>query len=161
MFGEGSYQNWNWPLPKFHFAVTFGIELWWFQEVSGLETEVEVLEYRHGKSKQFGPVKLPGIPKVSDATLKKGVFTGDTRMFEWFKKNNTDNIERKDVTISLLNEHRIPEIVWTLVNAFPKKIESTSLNSQGSEIAIESIILSYEELAIDNIYSMALKALKV
>jgi phage tail-like protein len=160
MFGTGTFQNKNWPLPKFHFAVNFGAELWSFQEVTGLETEVEVLEYRHGKSKQFGSFKMPGIPKVSDAVLKKGVFTSDTMLFEWFKKNNLNKTERKDVTISLLNEYQIPEIIWTLSNAFPKKIESSGLNSQGSEIAVESIVLSYEELAIDNIVSMGLKALK-
>lgn len=151
MSGEGSSQNSNWPLPKFHFEVSFGSEVWRFQEVSGLESEVEVLEYRHGKSKQLGVFKMPGLPKYTDATLKKGVFTGDTRLFNWYNKNNTSQAERKDVTITLLNHLHEPEIVWTLTNAFPKKIESTSLNSQGSEIAVESIVLSYEELSIENI----------
>lgn len=159
MFGKGSYQDWNWPLPKFHFAVTFGLELWSFQEVSGLDTEVEILEYRHGKSKQLGGFKMPGRPTVTDAVLKKGVFRGDTFLFEWYKKNLT-KVERKDVTISLLSEYHTPEIVWTLRNAFPKKIESTSLNAQGSEIGLESITLAYEELEIDNVVAMGIKGIK-
>lgn len=147
----------EWPLPKFHFLVTFGKEKWAFQEVTGLEAEFEVLEYRHGKSKQLGPFKMSGMPKVSDATLKKGMFKGDTDIFKWFKTNRTKKLERKNVRISLLNEYHIPEIIWTLSNAFPKKIEGPSLNSQSSEVAIESITLSYEELEVDNLLSLGMK----
>lgn len=145
---SGEKQNNIWPLPKFHFEVKIGSEEWFFQEVSGLETEVEVLEYRHGKSKQFSTFKMPGMKKVSDVTLKKGVFTGDTKLFDWFKKNKLNTIDRKTIIISLLNENHKTEIVWTLTNAFPKKIESTNLNAQGNEIAIETIVLSHEELEI-------------
>ncbi len=147
---KGKIQDKNWPLPKFHFQVKFGKEVWRFQEVSGLDMEVEVMEYRHGKSKQLGTFKMPGRPSVSDVSLKKGVFTGDTSLFKWFKKN-LSKVERKDVTVILLNEKRKAEITWVLSNAFPKKIESTSLNSQGSDIAIESITLAYEELEISNV----------
>jgi phage tail-like protein len=144
----GDKQNNIWPLPKFHFEVRIGEEEWFFQEVSGLETEVEVLEYRHGKSKQYATFKMPGMMKVSDVTLKKGVFTGDTKIFEWFKQVKLNTIKRKTVTISLLNENHKAEIVWTLSKAFPKKIESTNLNAQGNEIAVESIVLCHEELDI-------------
>jgi phage tail-like protein len=145
---SGETQNSNWPLPKFHFEVIIGEEEWYFQEVSGLETEVEVLEYRHGKSKQFANFKMPGMNRVSDVVLKKGVFTGDTKLFDWYKANRMNIGDRKTVTISLLNEKHKAEIVWTLTNAFPKKIESTNLNAQGNEIAIETITLSHEELNI-------------
>ena len=148
---SGKTQNSNWPLPKFHFEVKIGKEKWRFQEVNGLESEIEVLEYRHGKSKQFAKFKMPGMKKVSDVTLKKGVFTGDTKLFEWYKKNNLNTVERKTITISLLNEKHRAEIIWTLANAFPKKIESTNLNAQGSEIAIETIVLSHEELDIEKV----------
>jgi len=145
----GDKQNNIWPLPKFHFEVKIADEEWFFQEVSGLETEVEVLEYRHGKSKQFAPFKMPGMKKVSDVTLKKGIFTGDTKLFDWFKEVRLNTIDRKTIIISLLNEDQNPEIVWKLTNAFPKKIESTNLNAQGNEIAIETIVLSHEELEIE------------
>jgi phage tail-like protein len=148
---SGKTQNSIWPLPKFHFEVKIGKEKWRFQEVNGLESEIEVLEYRHGKSKQFAKFKMPGMKKVSDVTLKKGVFKGDTKLFEWFKKNNLNTVERKTITISLLNEKHRAEIIWTLANAFPKKIESTNLNAQGSEIAIETIVLSHEELDIEKV----------
>ncbi len=136
-----------WPMPVFHFKVTLGTEVWSFQEVSGLTTEVEVLEYRHGKSKQFGSFKMPGRPSTSDAILKKGVFKGDTFLFDWFKKN-LSKVERKEVTIALLSEKQSPEIIWTLSGAFPKKIESANLNATDSGVAVESVTLAYEELEI-------------
>jgi phage tail-like protein len=158
VFGKGSYQDFNWPLPKFHFVVTFPrLGVWWFQEVSGLETEVDVLEFRYGGAKQLAPMKKPGRPKVSDVTLKKGIFTGDTAAYLLFSLANTTKFKKSDVIITLLNENHMPEIIWTLRNAFPKKIESTSLNSQSSEIAAESMVLSYEELIIDNVVTMGIR----
>ena len=148
----------TYPLPGFYFQVTMGLELWSFQEVSGLNTEVEVLNYRHGKSKQLGAYKMPGRPSTTDAVLKKGMFKGDTFLFEWFKTNMT-GVERKDVTITLLNEYHIPEIIWILSNAFPVKIESSTLNSTDSAVAVESVTLAYDELEIENIYSMGAKSL--
>ena len=85
---SGEAQSSIWPLPVFHFEVKIGTEKWSFQEVTGLESKIEVLEYRHGKSKQPGNMKMPGRISVSDVTLKKGVFTGDTKLFDWFKKDN-------------------------------------------------------------------------
>ena len=50
----GEAQDNIWPLPKFHFKVEVegGISAS-FQEVSGLDTEVDVVEYRHGDSPEF------------------------------------------------------------------------------------------------------------
>ena len=150
----------TYPLPVFYFRVTIGLEVWRFQEVSGLNTEVEVLKYRHGKSKQLGSFKMPGRPSTTDAVLKKGVFKGDTFLFEWFQKNMTE-VEREDVTIQLLDEYHIPQIIWILHDAFPIKIESPTLNSTDSGAAVESVTLTYEELEIQNAVtamgSMALK----
>lgn len=145
----GEKQNNIWPLPKFHFEVKIENEEWFFQEVTGLEIETEVLEYRHGKSKQFAPFKMPGMKRVSDVVLKKGVFTGDTKLFSWFNEIKLNTINRKTITISLLNENHKPEIVWTLTNAFPKRIESPNLNAQVNEVAIETIVLTHEDLRIE------------
>ena len=144
----GESQNSVWPLAKFHFEVKVGDEEWYFQEVKGLESEVEVLEYRHGKSKQFSVFKMPGMRKVTNVTLKKGLFTGDTDLFDWYNSNRMNRPDRRTVTISLLNERHEAEMVWTLLNAFPIKIESTDFNAQQSEIAVETLTLAHEDLSI-------------
>jgi phage tail-like protein len=145
----GEKQDNVWPLPKFYFQlkVDGGMEAS-FQEVSGLDAETDVAEYRHGDSPVFSKIKMPGLRKYSDVTLKKGHFTKDIKFFEWYNKIKLNTIERKTVTISLLNEGGSPEIVWTLTNAFPKSIKSTELNSGSSDPAVESLVLAHEGLAI-------------
>jgi hypothetical protein len=41
-----------------------------FQEVSGLDIEAQPIEYR-GDSKGFSEVKMPGIKKTGNVTMKK------------------------------------------------------------------------------------------
>jgi len=145
----GEKQDQVWPLPKFYFKVTVdgGMEAS-FQEVSGLDAEVDVTEYRHGDSKGFSKIKMPGLKKYGDVTLKKGTFTTDIKFFTWFNANTLNTIERKKVTIMLMNESGGAEIVWTLTNAFPKKVSGTDLNSGSSDVAVETLILAHEGLAI-------------
>jgi phage tail-like protein len=118
---SGKDQNNIWPLPKFHFEVKIGDSEGFFSEVTGLNSEVEVLEYRHGKSKQFAPFKMPGMAKVDNVILKKGTFTKDIQLFEWFNQIKLNTIERKMVLISLLNEKSEVEMTWKLDSAVQKR----------------------------------------
>lgn len=66
---DGSKQSSTvWPLPKFHFQVSIDGASASFTEVSGLDMEAQVIEYRAGDSKVFSPVKMPGLKKFSDVT---------------------------------------------------------------------------------------------
>jgi len=145
----GESQDNIWPLPKFYFKVEVdgGMEAS-FQEVSGLDVETDVTEYRHGDSPEFSTIKMPGLRKASDVTLKKGIFTTDVKFFEWFNEIKLNTIERKTVTIMLLNESGDSEIVWTLTNAFPKQVQGTDLNSTSSDAAIETLVLAHEGLEV-------------
>ena len=144
----GEAQDNVWPLPKFHFKVEIdgGFEAS-FQEVSGLDTEVDIIDYRHGDSPEFFTIKMPGLRKVSDISLKKGTFTGDIEFFTWFNEIQMNTIERKTVTIMLLNEKGEAEVIWTLTNAFPMKVAGTDLNSSSSEVAVEELVLAHEGIA--------------
>ena len=146
----GEVQDDIWPLPKFHFKVVIegGIEAS-FSEISGLDVEVEVTEYRKGDSPVFSSIKMPGLIKTTDVTLKKGIFTNDISMFTWFNEINMNTIERKTVQIMLLNESGDTEITWTLTNAFPKQIQGTELNSTSSDVAVETMVLAHEGLVIE------------
>lgn len=145
----GEVQDNIWPLPKFHFRVEIeGGLTASFQEVSGLDSEVDVVEYRHGDSPEFSTIKMPGLRKSSDVTLKKGMFTGDVEFFEWFNENNMNTILRRTVQVMLLNESGDAEIIWTLANAFPKQVQGTDLSSQSSDVAVETLVLTHEGLEI-------------
>ena len=85
--GDGSKQDNVWPLPKFHFTVDIG-EIGTdlpFQEVTGLDTSAEIIEYRAGNNKLFSTIKMPGIVKTGNVTLKKGVFAKDNKFWDWYK----------------------------------------------------------------------------
>jgi phage tail-like protein len=139
----------DWPLPKFHFQVDWGGHTLSFQEVSGLDAETQVIEYRSGGA-AFSPIKMPGIRKFSNVTLKKGVFQGDKAFWDWFNQIRMNTIQRVPVTIRLLDEAGRPTMVWTLANAWPTKVTGTDLKAEGDEVAIETIELAHEGLTIAN-----------
>ncbi|MGI0116756.1 phage tail protein [Zooshikella sp. RANM57] len=139
-----------WPMPKFHFNVKWGTNTISFQEVSGLDAEHQVIEYRAGDSATYSTVKMPGIAKYSNVTMKKGIYVSDNSFWDWMAKIKMNTIERIPVVISLLNELQKPTMVWTLKNAWPTKITATDLKSDGNEVAIDSIEIAHEGLTIKN-----------
>ncbi|HET7792857.1 MAG TPA: phage tail protein [Rhizobacter sp.] len=137
-----------WPVPKFRFSVKWDSAVMSFQEVSGLDVEAQPLEYRAGDSPAYSVLKMPGMKKYSDITMKKGVFKGDNKFWDWFNEIKMNVIKRKSVTISLLDEGDGTIMVWTLANAWPTKITGTDLKAQGNEVAIETIVIAHEGLTI-------------
>lgn len=138
-----------WPLPSFYFKVSVdGIGDISCSEVSGLETEFDVIEYRAGDSPVFTKLKMPGLRKVSDVTLKKGMFKDDKAMWDWLNQVKLNTIERKTVTISLLDESGSPVKTWQLTNAWPKKITIEGFKSDGNTAAIETLVLTHEGVTL-------------
>ncbi len=148
MAGETQSPN-IWPLPKFYFSVT-GLPSGTvsFQEVTGLSTEVTPIEYRHGDSPSFYPIKMPGLGKVGNVSMRKGVFVNDTALWTWFDQIKLNTIARLTVVVSLLDETATPKMVWTLNNAFPIKVTGTELKSEGNEVAVESVDIAFETMVI-------------
>jgi phage tail-like protein len=146
---SGDTQNNIWPMPKFYFSVTGlpGSPIS-FQEVTGLDATSEPIEYRAGDSKSFYPIKMPGLGKVSNVTMHKGIFVSDVKLWTWFEQIKLNTIARSTVVINLLDESGSPKIVWTLNNAFPTKVTGTDLKSQGNEVAVETVEIAYETLTI-------------
>ncbi|GAB2579636.1 phage tail protein [Dyella jejuensis] len=151
MADDGSQQSTSiWPMPKFYFQVKWDSAVMSFEEISGLDIEAQPIEYRHGDSPVYASIKMPGLKKFSNVTMKKGVFKGDNKFWDWFNKIKMNTIQRVPVTISLLDEAGKPTMVWTLANAWPTKITGTDLKAQGNEVAIETIEIAHEGLTIAN-----------
>lgn len=140
----------EYPLPKFHFEVDWGGTKIGFTEVSGMEIETEPIEYRDGASKEYSKLKMPGMRKFSNITLKRGTFKSDNEFYDWFNLVKLNTIERRDITISLLDEEHSPVVVWKVKNAWPSKVTSTDLKADGNETAIETMELVHEGLVIQN-----------
>ena len=139
------------PLTVFHFLVDWGGTKLGFSEVTGLNIEVQPIEYRDGLSPEYSVVKMPGLKKYGNITLKRGVFKGDNEFYNWYNQIKLNKPERRDITISLLDEEHNPVMVWKLVNAWPTKITSPDLKANGNEVAIEQVEIAHEGVKIDNV----------
>lgn len=146
----------DYPLPKFHFQVEWGeggntdAPDLRFTEVSGLDVETEMIEYRDGNSPEYTKVKMPGMVKFSNVVLKRGMFQGLGTFSTWYDTIVLNKVQRRTVTIKLLNEEHQPVVTWQLNNAWPVKIQSTDLKADGNEVAIETMELVHEGLTIKN-----------
>lgn len=138
----------NYPLPKFHFRVEWGGSKIGFTEVTGLNIENEIIEYRDGSSPEYHKIKMPGLQKFGNITLKRGMFHGDNEFFQWLNTVSLSNVERRDVSIALLNENHEPVYLWRVKNAFPVKVVAPDLKSDANEVAVESIEIAHEGLVI-------------
>ncbi|MES2922817.1 MAG: phage tail protein [Verrucomicrobiota bacterium] len=138
------------PLLKFHFVVSWGGARIGFTEVSGLEAETEVVEYRDGASPEYSKVKMPGMQKFANLTLKRGTFLSDNDFFDWWKTTRLlGKPERRDIIISLLNEEHAPVMNWKVKNAFPTKMTATDLKADANEVAIETLELAHEGIEME------------
>lgn len=135
----------TWPVPEFHFSVEISnVGVISCKEVSGLETEFDVIEYRAGNSPEFTKNKQPGLRKTSDITLKKGIFVSGKKMWDYIGKVKMNIIQRETVTIKLLDESGNPVQSWQAVNAWPKKMQVEGFKAEGNSVAMETLTLAHE-----------------
>lgn len=141
----------KYPLPKFYYVVDWDDATnLAFSEVSGLTVETEMIEYRHSNSPKFNKIKMPGMQKDSNLTFKKGTFKSDNSFYDWWNTVQLNTIERRSITIKLLNEEGEPVVTWKVEEAWPIKVQSTDLKSDGNEVAIETLEIVHEGLKIIN-----------
>ncbi len=139
----------EYPLPKFHFQVDWGGAKISFMEVSGMDFQVEAIEYRHSDSKDFSKIKMPGMRKYSNITMKRGLFEQDFDFNNWLDAIANERVnERRDLVIRLLNEKHEPVAVWKATRCFPVKITAPDLKSDANEVAVESIEIAHEGLSL-------------
>jgi len=121
-----------------------------FQEVSGLNVEITMSDYRNGNEKSNRVRKIPGMYSVGDVTLKRGLI-GAMDLWEWVTQlRNGAQDAGRNVTIQLQNETRDEVVMtWRLVNAKPMTYTAPTLNAQGGEVAVEELVLSCEDIFIE------------
>jgi phage tail-like protein len=121
-----------------------------FQEVSGIGMEVTVSEYRTGNAKENSVMKITGMNKSTDVTMKRGVI-GSLNLYQWLNdiRNGNQNALR-NVTVQLQNEdHTAVVATWKLLRARITKHTSGPLNAKGGDVAMEELVLAYERLEME------------
>lgn len=121
-----------------------------FQEISQIGMEVPVIEYRTGNSKENGVMKLTGLQKVPDVTLKRGI-VGSLGLYQWLNDIRNGNQQAlRTVTVQLQNEdHSATVQTWKLLRARIIKHTSGPLNAKGNEVAMEELVLACERLEME------------
>ncbi|MGW8357720.1 phage tail protein [Streptomyces wedmorensis] len=112
-----------------------------FAECSGAETEQDVIEYRDGN--MDAAVKLPGLKKSGDITLKRGVTTNG-ELADWRRAVQEGTVVRRTGLLVLNDEAGEPELRWKFTNAWPKQYSAPSLSGTATEVAIEELVLVVE-----------------
>ncbi len=117
-----------------------------FHEVSGLEAELEVIEYRTG-GEDHTVRKLPGLKSFTNLTLKRGI-TGDTAFWQWIRAAMDGQVQRVDGAIELLDESRTPVLRWTFRRGWPCKYAGPRLHAGSNEVALETLVIAHEGLEL-------------
>jgi phage tail-like protein len=134
------------PAPDFQFSAELdGLTIAGFVEVSGLASQIEVIDYREGDEKTAAIRKLPGQVTYPNIVLKRGVST-DTSLYAWHREWGTGAASAKRKQVSIILRDRAGNEIrrWNVHNAWPSKWEGPTLNALGNEVAIETIELTHE-----------------
>jgi phage tail-like protein len=139
------------PYVQFNFLVDIGAGTEGpdagFQECSGIGMEVTVSEYRNGNSKENSVMKITGLNKSTDVTLKRGII-GSLTLYNWLNdiRNGNQNAFR-NVVVQLQNEdHTAVVQEWKLLRARIIKHTSGPMSAKGTDVAMEELVLAYERL---------------
>lgn len=133
------------PFGNYNFLVEIdGITRAAFQEVSGFDSTIDVIEHREG-GENTTLRKLPGMTKYSNITLKWGI-TDDMELYLWHRQAVIGQLERKNGSIVLLGRDGQEVARWNFLRAWPTKYDGPDLNAEGNDVAIETLELAHEGL---------------
>lgn len=134
----------GYPQAKFRYKVEIdGLEAGGFSEATGFDASIDVIEYREGDMTAETPMKIAGLKKYGNITLKQGL-TDSRVMYDWLAAGVNGEVQRKTLTLTLLNDTQAPAASWQIINAWPTKYTAPDFNATASEIAIETVEIAHE-----------------
>lgn len=118
-----------------------GVEVGRFSEALGNNGNVEPVQYREGNI----PASRRGLYWHDNLTLK-WVMIVDRDFYDWIVKENVEVIERKSLTIHLLDATQKVVASWKFIDALPIKYTAPEFNATSNDNIIESIEIAYESM---------------
>lgn len=134
------------PYLSFRFRVEIGsLEVGGFSEVTGLQVEVELHDYREGGAnnamRRFaGPVKYP-----SNLILKHGIMDAQV-LWNWQREVMQGTINPHNATVVLLNSAGEVRRRWEFQNVCPVRWNGPDLRAGTAEVAVETLELTHQGL---------------
>jgi phage tail-like protein len=119
-----------------------------FSEAELPEGRIEVVAYREGSDRVNAARLLPGRVEYGSLVLRRG-FAGDASLFQWWQAVSQGTLDRRNVSVVLLDEQSQEVARWNLRRAWPTKYAAPSLNALGNEVAIETIELAHEGIELE------------
>lgn len=137
----------SYPIPVYRFRVSIGEETIAFNNVSGMTVTHETAQYLDGVGGIYNmPAKRQNPVTI---TLTKGIFKGQSILYDWINSISFNRIDKKDVSISLTDEAGVELLVtWNLFNAFPTTLGAPTLDASSNEVAIESLTLTGDRISV-------------
>ncbi len=143
------------PLPVYNYRVEIGPDAVAFSEVSGLSIAYNTSTYKESPTASGSPgprvFHMPSQSNPTTLTLKKGVVRQASigALYKWISSIQTNQVEKKDISIRLLDETGAPVISWKVINAFPTKLDAPSFTAESNDAAIESMELTADRAFIE------------
>ncbi|MFD4904653.1 phage tail protein [Kitasatospora purpeofusca] len=107
--------------PTYRYKLTVDGRDYLFCGISGLEVAYDLVEYKDGTG---GWHQMPGYRNPLVLALRQGSTEGYKALCDWIDTININSVEKKDVTVALLDESLTPSVTWSVIDAFPIKITS-------------------------------------
>jgi phage tail-like protein len=135
------------PLSSTSFIISIaGVQIALFQELSGINSEVEHVEYI--SSDPQGNIvhqRLYGKTSPPTVTLKRGM---DQNLYMWgwhLRVRNGDPGAPTDCDLSICGPDRKPKVQFRLVHAWPRKVQMGTA-SAGKDMLTEEVTLVCDEI---------------
>ncbi len=138
------------PYRAYNFKLVIqGVVQGHFTKVEGLGLKIDRILYRAGGENSTVRV-IPGQVEYTPVTLKYGL-TDSTEMLQWLFKAVDGKVERRNVSIAMLNDAGSVEVRrWNLLGAWPCDWFGAPLDALGKDLAIESLSIAYDRLELDD-----------
>jgi phage tail-like protein len=139
----------NDPYKAYNFLVEIeGLIVGGFSEVTGMQVEIEVKDYREGGVNEYIH-KLPGSTRYPQNLVLKHGLTDIDLLWQWFVEVSEaisagKPFERKNGSIFLLDDRGLPAMWWNFLNAYPVKWSGPDFRADSANVAVEAVELVHQ-----------------
>lgn len=143
------------PLPVYNYKVNIDKDTIAFSEVSGLNIAYEKSTYKESSTESGKPsprvFNMPSQATQTTLTLKKGLVPSKSQpaLYDWINSVAINQVIKKDIVVSLCDESGNARVSWTVINAFPTKLDAPAFSASSNDVAIESMELMADSITIN------------
>ena len=114
-----------------------------FQSVGGLERQSQIEPYREGGVNHFEH-QLVTFTNYPALVLKRGLVDAD--LWDWHQSVIDGQVERKTLSVMLVDDGGNEVWRWICADAFPSKWSLSDLDAVGNNVAMESLEFVHQGL---------------